>query len=401
MRYWLVAGVAMAIAGPVCAQDVTVKPLAEARIRWEHVDQDGLALPADAVTFRLRGGATASVERWTALVEGQANVALVGDYYDGIHGAAVRPLVADPENIALYRAQLQYKGKDATLTVGRQRIAIDDERFVGSAPIRQNAQTFDAARVEWSPAKGLKADLIYAWALRTVWGTDGTGPRPRAIGGDNVFANLSYVTPIGTVSAFAYLVDQDDSRVQGFRLSSQSYGMRFAGSRPLGGKAKINYAASFAEQSEYHRNPNDYTARYYILDGSVEASGLRAGAAYEVLGASNGAALTSFQTPAGTAFRFHGWAGKFSPNPPDGLRDLFGTLAYTIPKAGQLSAITFQAQYHRFESDRLMRHYGDELDLLASAKLGKYTLAVRYADYRADLFATDTKKLLLQLDWAL
>ncbi len=53
--------------------------------------------------------------------------------------------------------------------------------------------------------------------------------------------------------------------------------------------------------------------------------------------------------------------------------------------------MSLQAVYHRFDSDRLVRHYGDELDLLASGKFGKTTVSVRYADYNADLFATDTR----------
>ena len=52
-------------------------------------------------------------------------------------------------------------------------------------------------------------------------------------------------------------------------------------------------------------------------------------------------------------------------------------------------------------ADRLSRRYGDELNLLASAKLGKTTASLRYADYRADRLFTDTQKLWMQLDWAL
>ena len=47
------------------------------------------------------------------------------------------------------------------------------------------------------------------------------------------------------------------------------------------------------------------------------------------------------------------------------------------------------------------RAYGDEIDLLASAKLGKVTASARYAHYDADTFATDTDKFWLQLDWML
>jgi len=399
MRSILLVGAALAAAGPAYAQQI--KPLAEARARYEHVDQDGLADKADAVTVRVRAGVQATTGPWSALVEAQGTLAVGDDYYDGLHGAATRPLVSDPENVALYRAQLQYKTKQLVVTAGRQRIALDDERFVGSSPFRQNAQTFDAVRAEITPVKGLRADLIYAWSVRTIWGVEGNGARQTAVGGDNVFATLGYATPIGTLTGFAFLVDQDEAAVQGYRLSNQSYGVRFAGSRPLSKRAKLSYAGSYARQSDYHRNPNAYSASYYQLDAGLDAAPLRIGATYEVLGASDGKPFTSFQFPTGTAFRFQGNAGKFSPNPPDGVRDLLGTAGFVRPKVGPFQAFTLQAQYHHFDSDRLVRHYGDEIDLLASGKLGKTTLSLRYADYHADTFATDTRKFWLQLDWAL
>jgi hypothetical protein len=343
----------------------------------------------------------ASTGPWTALVEAQGTLAVVDDYYDGLHAAATRALVADPENIALYRAQLQYKTRAVAVTAGRQRIALDDERFVGNVAFRQNAQTFDAVRVELTPLKGLKADLTYAWDVRTIWGVEGIGARQQGVGGDNVFANLSYATPIGTLTGFAYLIDQNEAAVQGYRLSSQSYGVRLAGAQKLSATAKLSYQASYATQSEYGRNPNDYRADYYLLDAGLEVSGFRLGAGYEVLGADEGAALTSFQFPLGTNFKFQGWADKFLTTPPDGVRDLYGSVSYGWKGAGPFKGVTLQAVYHRFESDRLVRHYGDELDLLASGKLGETTVSLRYADYQADRFATDTRKLWLQLDWAL
>jgi hypothetical protein len=401
MKYILLPLAALTVAGPACAQDLVVKPLVDTRLRYEHVEQEGLATEdSDAVTIRVRAGINATKGPWSVLAEAQGVLAIIGDYYDGLHGAATRPLIADPQNVALYRAQLQYKTKALTVTAGRQRIGLDDDRFVDTALFRQSAQTYDAVRVEWTGVPKLRADVTYAWSVRTVWGIDGIGARQQAVSGDNVFANLGYTTPIGTVTGYAYLVDQDEAAVQGFRLSSQTYGAKIQGSRALGKKAKLSYQASFARQSDYHRNPNHYSADYYLLDAMLDFSGFKAGAGYEVMGADKGAAFTSFQFPVGSGFRYRGWAGKFVPNPPDGVRDLYGTLGYGVPKLGKLSAITLQATWHRFESDRLVRHYGNELDLLASAKLGKYTLSVRYAGYDADRFATDTRKLWLQADWA-
>ena len=399
MKFAIATAAALAAAGPAHAQALIFKPLIEARLRGEIVDQAGIAEHGEAMTMRVRAGASATRGELSVLIEGQGNLALVERYHDGLHGAATRPLIADPENVALYRAQIQYRSAPLTVTAGRQRIALDDERFVGAVAFRQNGQTFDAVRVEWTGVPRLKADISYAWGVRTIWGVEGHGARQQAVSGDNVFANLSYASPLGTLSGFAYLVDQDEAAVQGYRLSSQTYGGRIAGSQNVG-KVKLGYQLSYARQRDLNRNPNRYAASYYLAEGSIDAAPFRFSAGYEVLGADRGVALTSFQTPAGTLFKFNGWGDKFLTTPPDGLRDLYATIGFTAKKpVGPLAGLTVQASYHRFESDRLTRHYGDEIDLLASAKLGRYTLSARYSGYEAGGFATDTRKAWLQVDW--
>lgn len=389
---------ALTAATPATAQ--TIKPLAEARLRYEHAEQDGLPLDADAATMRVRAGVEASAAGWSALVEAQGNLAIVGDYYDGLHGVQTRPLVADPQNIALYRAQLRYADKGQAVTLGRQRIALDDERFVGNIPFRQNAQTFDAVRGEFAPLEGVKADLSYVWSVRTLWGIDGAGARQRAISGDTVLANLAWTSPVGTLTGFGYWIDEDEAAVQGFRLSSRTFGVRLAGTRPIG-KARLAYAASYARQSDHHRNPNDYQADYWTVDAGLDLDGPRIGGGYEAFGASDGRALTSFQTPLAANFKFNGWAEKFTTKPADGLRDLYASAGWGWKALGPLKAVTLSATWHRFDSDRLSRRYGQEVDLLAQARIGRTTAGIRYADYRADSFATDTRKLWLQLDWTI
>ena len=55
------------------------------------------------------------------------------------------PVVADPENYDLNRLQLTNSSLPGTvITLGRQRILLDDQRFVGNVGWRQNEQTFDA-----------------------------------------------------------------------------------------------------------------------------------------------------------------------------------------------------------------------------------------------------------------
>ena len=385
---------------PATAQTVTLTPLAEARLRWEQVDQADLPRRSDAVTTRLRTGIAATAGHWSALAEAQGNLAIVPDYFDGVHPDATRPLIGDPQSIGLYRAQVQYKSAPLTLTAGRQRIALDDERFVGAAQIRNNGQTFDAVRAELVPVKGVKADLSYVWGVRTVWGIDGIGVRPRSIGGNTVLANLGWATPIGMLTGFAYLIDADEAAYQGYRLSSQTYGARLAGGRPVG-KAKLAYQASWARQSDYHRNPNAYAADYWLADVALDLNGPRLGGGYEVLGADKGQALTSFQTPLSSIFKFQGWADKFTTTPADGIRDLYASTGWAWKQVGTVKAVSLSAIWHRFESDRLVRHYGNEIDLLAQGKIGRTTASLRYADYQADRYGADTQKLWLQLDWTL
>lgn len=399
MKIIIATAALLAAAGPACAEGIALKPLADARIRYEHADQDGLADTSDALTLRLRGGLQASSGAWSALAEGQGTLAVIDDYYDGLHGAATRPIIADPQSIGLYRAQIQYRTKALALTAGRQRIAIDDERFVGAIGFRDNGQTFDAVRAEWSGIRGLKVDVSYAWGVRTIWGIDGRGAKQQAVSGDNVFATIAYATPIGTLGGFAYLIDQDEAAVQGFGLSSQTYGARLSGTRPLGRSVKLSYLLSYARQSDWHRNPNDYRADYYLADATLDIAALKLNLGYEVLGASRGTALTSFQTPLATGFKFQGWADKFLTTPPNGVRDLYAGAGYGWKKLAGFDVISVQAAWHRFDSDRLDLHYGDELDLLITARLGRTTLSARYADYRAKRFATNTNKFWLQADW--
>lgn len=396
---------------PAFAEPLAFKPLIDARLRYEHVDQVPLVREADALTLRARMGAELANKQWSFLAEAEGTLALNEDYNSGLNGKALIPLVADPENVELNRAQVQYRGlPGAVVTVGRQRINLDDQRFVGSVGWRQNEQTFDAARLEYALIKDLKLDVTYSWSVRTIWGVDGGNAfglaRQQAISGDNVFANLGYKTPYGTLTGFAYLVDQDEIEVSGFRNSSQTYGARFAGSTPMSKAIKLTYAASYARQSDYHHNPNDYSADYYLGELGVTASGFTVGGGYEVLGADKGAALTSFQTPLATLHKFQGWADKFLVTPPNGIRDLYGTIGYGKPNVGPFAMVALTATYHDYKTDRLDLRYGDEIDLQLSLKVKKYTLGLKYADYNAGGYGglvnptTDTKKFWASLEWA-
>ncbi len=401
MKYRLLLIGACCAGSPAAAAEFAVKPQVDLRLRFEQVDQDGFERDAEALTARARAGFEISKGALSLLAEGEATVPVRERYDSGLNGRTVFPIIADPENIELNRLQLQFRAIPKTIaTLGRQRINLDDQRFVGSVGWRDNEQTFDAVRIEWSGIKRVKADLTYAWSDRTIWGSDGVGARQRAIGGDNLFANLSYATPYGALAGFIYLVDQDEAAVAGYRLSSQTFGVRFAGSHALSRSAKLNYAASYARQSDYHRNPNDYSADYYSLEAGLDLAPVKLGGGYEVLGADDGRPLTSVQTPLATLHKFQGWADKFLTTPANGVRDVYASAGLGWSKIGGFDSVGATLVYHQFDSDRQKIDYGSEWNAALSLKRGRWTVLAKYADYRAQSFATDTRKAWLQLEWA-
>ncbi|MEP6786157.1 MAG: alginate export family protein [Sphingomonadales bacterium] len=398
----LVAGLVVTPALPsqASAEPLKIKPIIDARLRYEGVDQAGIANRADAVTVRVRAGAEAKSGDFTFLAEAEGVLALNENYNSSVNGRTAFPIVPDPQTIGLNRLQLQYRGLPKTVvTIGRQRINLDDQRFVGSVAWRQDEQTFDAARVEWSGIKNLKVDLTYAWKVRTIWGIDGIPARPESISGSNIFGNASLVTKVGTITVFGYAVDQDQTPL--LANSSLTFGGRFAGTHAFDKTTKLAVLLSYARQTDYGRNPNRYTAQYYAGDVSIGIKTLTIGAGFEILGSDTGAALTSFQTPLATLHKFNGWADKFLVTPPNGLSDAYGSIGYGWRKVGRIDAIALTAVYHRFGSDRLGLRYGDEINLQATARLKRYTFLLKYADYHASGFATDTQKLWASLEWVL
>ncbi|MBL0925734.1 MAG: alginate export family protein [Sphingomonadaceae bacterium] len=406
LRVALIASAAL-VPTSAYAETAKLKPIVEARLRYENVDQDGILREADALTLRMRAGFEIKKGDFAVLAEGEATLALSERYNSGLNGNTAFPIVADPETVEINRIQLQYTGIPKTvITAGRQRINLDDQRFVGTVLWRQNEQTFDAARVEYSGIKNVKADLTYAWSTRPIWGSEGFGARQRAIGGDNVFANLSYKAKTWGLTGFAYLVDQDEAAVQNFRNSSQTFGVRGNANLPIG-KAKLGLIASYARQSDLNRNPNDYGADYLLGEATLGIKDFKLTAGYEVLGADAGVAFTSFQTPLATLHKFNGFADKFLTTPPNGIRDLYLGAGYNFTKFKTLPGLNLNIMWHQYKSDRLDQKYGDEWNVVGGFKIGKkISLLAKYANYNrsgAANFAgdVDTEKYWVQLDYAL
>ena len=385
------------LTAPVGAAETFEQGLREAdfivdwRTRFEEVEQDGFTEPAEALTSRLRLGLqTAPVKATAFLLEGVVIDDLGDDYNSTTNGQTEYPVVADPADFgAINRAAIINKSLEkTTLTFGRQRIVLDDQRFVGNVGWRQHEQTFDGLRAQLAGAR-IKADVTYAAQVNRVFGPD--SPQGKW-DGDVVLANLSHTFGLGTLTVFDYYLDIDDVAA----VSSNTLGAKLMGSKPLGGISGT-YALAFARQVEAGKNVANLDEDYYLIEGGLTFSKIGVALGYELLG---GDGVTSFSTPLATLHAFQGWADKFLATPVAGIEDTYVKLSYPFGKRGRFTNIAALAFFHDFSADAGSAHFGEELDMQVVARTERLVLTLKYADYRADALFTDTDKLWLSVDYA-
>ncbi len=289
------------------------RALIDLRLRYEEVDQTGIAENANAETLRARLGAeTGKFLDTSLLVEGEALFRLDRSYRPDNSVATYTqfPVVADPENYALNRLALTNTSLPKTaVTVGRQRIILDDQRFIGNSGWRQNEVTFDALRVVSKPAAQLTLDLTFLNKVHRVYGVDSPQGTYK---GDSYLANVSYQLPIGKLSGFAYLLDFDpiaglSGALDPRRGSTSTYGGRFVGEQPVAA-IKLGYTIAYAWQKQRADNPLTFSNDYFLGELNASMAGFKAAIGDEIM---QGNGTVGFATPLATLHLFEGWADKF------------------------------------------------------------------------------------------
>jgi Alginate export len=369
-------------------------PSLSLRYRYERVDEQGKSHNAYANTLRTAlGYRTGDFMNFTAFVQFE-DVHAFGteNYNDTINGKTQYPVVADPEDTAVSQAYLAYATFERTnIIIGRQRIVLDNQRFIGDVAWRQHNQTFDALRVNTDLIAGTELTYAYIENVNRVFGEH--HPTDSDFKMHTNILNISHpVFTLGTIVAYGYFLEFDDTAVND--NDSATIGLRFSGSYSPNEVLKLLYAAEYASQNDFAEGKNTIDADYFLLEVGGAVKGMTAKLSYEKLG---GDGSYGFSTPLATLHAFQGWADKFLSTPNDGIRDLYVTVS-AKPYDVKVAAI-----YHGFSSDHGSYNYGNELDLVAGRDFGKYWgAAVNYAVYHADSNsqnvggpATDVNKLWL------
>jgi hypothetical protein len=362
------------------------------RLRIENVEDDALARSAFADTFRARFGyETRSWRGIAALIEVDHLGALGGETYNSTrNGRTDRPVVSDPPATDLNQAMLKLTGAEDDLAMGRQRLVLDNQRFIGGVAWRQNEQTFDAVTLRSRRIPRTSLTYSYIANVNRVFGPDAGSP-PADLRSK---AHLLHATwdfkDKGKLSAFGHWLDFDNTPA----LSHQNLGVLWTGRRALGKSGwALPWSLSYANQSDFGNNAVDYAAHYYQLETGLARDALALRVGIEVLEGDPSRPERRFQTPLATLHAFQGWADKFLATPPQGVRDAY--IALTLRRAG----FEGQLAWHGFRAEAVSRHYGDEWDASISRKLfGNTDVLLKAARYDADGFAADTTKIWLQLN---
>lgn len=332
--------------------------IVDARLRYEFVDQTGFADEAGALTLRTRlGYETPAWNGFKALVEAENVTALSDEYNSTTNGNAGYPVVLDPEASELNRAQISWTGAKSSVVVGRQRIVLNNARFVGNVGFRQNEQTFDAARVTFKVNPTTSLSWIYIDRVRRILGDDSPQGEWDS---DSHLIQLDTKTPLGQLSAYGYLLSFETAPLQ----SSATWGARLTGSRPLAAGPSVTWEAEYARQGDYGANPARFDLDYLAL-----SAGLKTDARYVSVGLErlDGDGARGFGTPLATLHAFNGWADVFLTTPARGLTDVNLKAGATIPVGGR--KLRLAAAVHDFSDADSGRGYGGEIDASASLPL--------------------------------
>lgn len=361
------------------------------RARHEQVDNDAFSRDASADTLRLRLGLRASFgDGWSALLEG-AGVASTGNNYNsGANGRTQYPGITDPHGSELDQAWLAWQGDTFGVTAGRQRLLLDNQRWVGNSGWRQHEQTFDAVGMQWQPAAGWT--LRYDWLDRVhrVAGRDALNPLARERRLDTHLLNASYARGNQQWTGYAYLHDDRDVAT----ASSATTGLRWSGRAAADGG--FGWTLEAAQQTDYADNPQHFAHAYWLAEPSWTQHGVTAKLGWEHLG---GNGRHSLQTPLGTLHAFNGWDDQFNTTPLGGLDDRY------IAVNGSVSphALGWAVGYHDYRASHRTAEggrYGSEWNASLAVPLAKNLSGLlKVADYRADGFGRDDTRLWLQLEW--
>jgi hypothetical protein len=367
------------------------RPILEARLRSEAVDDNAFARDAEATTFRIRIGYRMPVTSgWSGLVELENTSHLFGERFNSTANHRTRyPTVADPDNTTVDQAYVRYAPTAVTrFTLGRQVLLYDNQRFFGNSGWRQNQQTFDALDMEHRFDGGLSLRYSYLNRVQRVFGEQNP---TLSLARWMLSAHLlraSYPVGPGSLIGYAHFIENRTLPLTSHRNLGLRYAAKHDAPKDVGWLANLEYA----RQSPYSNGSSAIHASYLLAEGGLVWKGNTFKAGWERMG---GNGHYAFQTPFATLHAFDGWADRFLTTPVNGLDD-----AYLSWNRG-FGKFTATVVAHDFRSDHAAIHYGREWDAsLGWAFAPHWSALAKIADFHRGDLGADVRKTWVSVEYS-
>jgi len=357
------------------------------RTRYEHVADDALALPADALSSRLRLGWNQALGHgYSFLLEGEGVLELNDQFNSGANGRTQYPVVADPRTLEVNQAALSWQNSEHQLTLGRQRIALDNQRFIGNVGWRQNEQTFDAVAMQSKLTTDLTLRAGWIGKVQRINGDQARDPLAREQALNLPWFNLSFTHAQQQLVGYVYFLENKDLP----NHSTRTHGARWSGAQTLAAST-LGWTVELAQQKNHADNSQRFSHRYLFVEPAVSVQGTTLKVGFEQL---RGDGLHAFQTPLATLHAFNGWADKFLTTPASGLQDIYLSASTSMRQS------TLTVAHHDYSSTQGALDFGREWNVSISLPLGRgWQALAKLASYQSDGFARDTSKIWLQVEW--
>jgi hypothetical protein len=367
------------------------------RARYANVDANN---SGQSASLLVRGNLHS---HWRDWFDTFVEVDAVGSAFKDDHSDGVRfngqPLLQDPPGTEFNQAFATLNTDQFLLHLGRQRINLDNQRFVGGNGFWQNEQTFDALFSQFKLASNSRFTYSYIANANRIFGEDAdknnpgrgplpsgiTPPRPPAFYGDHEqHTHLTHVEwnewDYTRVTAYAHRMENLDMPA----ASNATYGASYSVNYKID-RVKYRVQLEAAQQDRFDLGRNQLP--YYLVDAGIGINTVELIARYEVLGENGGVA---FITPLGSNHKFEGWAGVIGNTPNTGVRTA------SLGVLWRASPIRLETHYLFFKDDVRGQAIGEEWDVdIAFRPIRKHNLSLRLAHFEPDNNSGAIRKVFL------
>jgi hypothetical protein len=261
------------------------------------------------------------------------------------------PLLPDPRYTGMNEVHVEYAAAQGMrLRLGRQRVRLDNQRWVSDNDFRQIPQLFDGVTALYTGIENTELMGAHFNKVRTTSGTTAELKLTLLHAAWNPF-------PGHGLAAYGYFHDQaQNGAFTGFADSSYRVaGVRAEGSPARFGAVDATYVAEVAWQRPHAGGDARVHARYWRLGGGASADAWTLRYDYEVKGSNAGA--YGLQMPLTDFYAFNGWTLHFFNTPRQGLRDQW------LTGRASMGDFTLYGEAHRFRSDFGSLNFGREADV--------------------------------------